>query len=351
MKNCFVSLMLGLVLVFSFLTTGVKAELKWPQALKSGPALRSYLEERSVGAYVAISGEHVYPDTGNSTWVVVPEASGLASAVRNVSLSASFDPQYPDFWTRVQYYDIDGNVTIYGYESVTAEENNGVWTIPTSVTLRVPNYAVALPLPSDEDIYAVCVKIYDSKGQLVGYRNCEIFTAQSGQKYIWYPGWITGDQLALNNQTAELQATVSDGQGGYYTTVVDPSTGSEKVTDSKVELGLNPIIEGREYLAPNQNISVIIASTNSVGINPLYQLPITQSITVTVKAKTSEGEVSVRFWYRRLAQDDKGGDIEWQSSPAGYIHLEPGVYDIWFEWVNFHEVVPQQMWDYYGEKG
>ncbi|MEI6528607.1 MAG: hypothetical protein WCO10_02980 [bacterium] len=331
-----------------FLGTEARAELDWAQALKSGPALRSYLEERSVQAYVGIDGEHVYQSSGNQVWTNVAKAAELREAVRNVRLKVSFDPAYPNFWTRVQYFDKDQNCTIYGIESVTALQKNGVWGIPTSVTLRVPNYTVALPISKDiSDIWNAFVKIYDANGNLVGYRYCEVFTSESGQKYIRYPGWVTGDQLALNGQTAELQIIQPDGAGGYVTTVINPSTGEEKVTASQ-ETSLNPMIEGREYMAPNQNIMATIPSTNSVGVNMLYQLPITQKVTVTVKAKTSEGEVSASFQYRRLKDDNYAGDTEWQTSPTGQKEFEPGVYDIWFEWQDFHEEVYRQMWDYYG---
>lgn len=350
MKKFIAVLLVVLGVGMSLLGTEARADLDWAQALKSGPALRSYLEERSVSAYVGIEGEHVYQSSQNNIWTNVLKSADLGNAVRSIRLGASFDPDYPNFWTRIQYFDLDGNCTIYGIEYVTAEKQNGVWVIPTSVMLRVPNYLVALPLPSGDDIWGAHVKIYDSLGQLIGYRNCHVFTGGSGQRYIQYPGWITGDQLILNGQTADLEILGSDGHGGYTTTVIDPSTGMEKATDG-IETALDPMIEGREYMAPNQNIVVTIPSQNSVGINPVYQLPITQQMVVTIKAKTSEGEVSSSFEYRRLKDDNYPGDTEWQVCPTGQVELTPGVYDIWFEWQIFHEDVYRQMWDYYDGGG
>lgn len=332
-------------LALCLMVAEAKAELNWAQALKSGPALRSYLEERSVTAYLAIDGEHVYPSSSNYAWTNTANATDLRNAVKSITLEASFDPDYPSFWTRVQYYDQDWNVTVYGIEYVTAAQRNGAWVIPNSVTLRVPDYLVALPLPDGNDLWNAYVNIYDSNGQVIGQRNCEVFTAGSGQRYIRYPGWITGDQLAVSGQTAELRLMESDGQGGYSTIVINPSTGEESLAE-ETQATLSPTIEGREYLAANQNIVVVIPSQDSVGINPLYQLPITQTVLVTVKARTSEGEFSPSFQYRRLKDANYSGDTEWRSSPTGQIQLEPGVYDIWFEWVSFHEEIPHQMWDY-----
>ncbi len=346
--------MLGIVVLLGvlFLGTEARGELDWAQALKSGPALRSYLEERSVQAFVGIDGDHVYQSSSNRTWVSVSKSADLRDAVRNVRLHVGFDPVYPSFWTRVQYFDKDQNCTVYGCESVTAQKLNGTWVIPTSVQLRVPDYLVALPIPSDNDDWSASVRIYDSDGNLVGYRNCYIFTAESGQRYIQYPGWITGDQLMLNGQTAEIQIVCGDGQGGYTTTVIDPTIGVEK-PKSEMETSLDPEIVGRKYLAPNQNIVVTIPSQDSIGINPVYQLPITQAVVVTIKAQTSEGEVSSSFQYRRLQDDNHPGDTKWQKLPVGQVEFEPGTYDIWFDWQDFHEDVYRQMWDYYdgGGKG
>jgi hypothetical protein len=334
------------VAVFALVSGSAFAQFEWSQALKSKAALKSYLEERSVSAYVGIDGEHVYPGSGNYGYTNVTKAADLRAAVRGIRLKASFDPAYPNFWTRVQYSDVDGNCTLYGVESVSAQKMNGVWVLPNSVILTVPTYTV-LPLPDDgRDLWQVYTKIYDSVGNLVGWRNCEIFE-RNGHRYIQYPSWITGDQLLLSGQTAEVLITSGDGKGDYGTVVINPSTGTLKPVDTVLST-LNPMIEGREYLAPNQNIDVTIPSLDSVGINPIYQLPITKSVTVTVKAKTSEGEVSPRFQYRRLKDDTYPGDKGWSISPTGTKTLTPGVYDIWFDgWPTFHELEDQQLWDYY----
>ncbi len=345
MKNWFIAL-LGIV-GWLFLATETRADLEWSQALKSGPALRSYLEERSVQAYVSIDGDHVYWATSNWVQTNAANATALRKIVKSIHLRANFDPQYPTFWTRIQYSDVDGNCTVYGAENVTAEKVNGVWVIPRTVNLRVPDYMVPLPIPKGSVVNNAGVRIYDANGNIVGYRNCPVSTAQSGQQYLQYPGWVTGDQLALDGQTAELQMTESDGAGGSFTIVIDPSTGGEKI-QAVVEGSLDPAIVGREYLATNQNILVTIPSQNSVGINPLYQLPISQTVTVTVRAKTSEGEVAPSFQYRRLKDDNGPGDTEWQPSPTGPFTFEPGTYDIWFDgWPQFHEDANHQMWDYY----
>jgi hypothetical protein len=341
MKKLIMSLVVAGIGLFG---SGAMAALDWAQALKSGPALRSYLEERSVSAYVGIDGEHVYQGTGNGVWTNVANASELEGAVRNIHLKVSFDPAYPTFWTRVQYSDVDGNTTIYGIEQVSAKQKNGVWVIPNSVKLRVPDYMVSLPI-TNADIWDAFVKMFGANGDLVGFRRCQVFRSESGQQYLRYPGGITGDQLIKDGQTAELQIIGSDGQGGYTTTVINPTTGEEKVT-AGMETSLSPEIEGRVLMATNQNIYATVQSQNSVGINPYYRLPITQNMSVTVKAKTSEGEVSPSFQYRRLADENGPGDTEWQSHPAGQIELTPGVYHIWFDWINFHEEVTRQMWDY-----
>lgn len=333
------------VAVLALSSVSALAQFEWSQALKSRAALKSYLEERSVSAYVGIDGEHVYPSSSNSVTVCVDKPADLRVAVRGVRARANFDPAYPNFWIRVQYSDADGNCTVYGAESVTATKAGGVWAIPNSVALMIPPYAV-LPLPNDgRDLWQAYTKIYDSDGNLVGWRSCEIFE-QNGHHYLLYPSWITGDQLSLSGKSAELLITGGDGKGNYNTAVINPSTGTLKPVES-ISSTLNPMVEGREYLAPNQSIDVTIRSLKGVGINPIYQLPITQKVTVTIKAKTSEGEVSPRFQYRRLKDDTYPGDKGWTTSPTGTITLLPGVYDIWFEWNSFQEVEDQQLWDYY----
>ncbi len=320
----------------------------WIQPLTSRAAMRSYLVERSTQVYVDTYGDGVLSRSGDSLWLGGTNALDLCATISGQTLNFRVaDGHHDQVNQTVQMYDRDNNSTFIGWKSlILIGQNDGALLVANPEIKIAMADRVSVEVPAD--VKWVNVRTCDENGNQVGGTFCAIFE-RNGRFYLDFPLDAVGDafapgyygELVVQRQTEE----------GYETSLYTLGTGLA-VTTTDVGMTVIPTLEGVTVLAPDSDITEILPSVDGVGVNTLFALTVTVKRDVTIKAKTSEGEVAVGCFIRCLEGEMVSSTAYYITLPATGFALTAGRYHVWFSWASFHEADERGSgWDdYYGDE-
>ena len=354
----FMTIILALVLSFGTTanaagpSTPVTPSISLPNELSmltSKASMRSHQLRQSHHFYMGLYGNRVINDGQNNVWVYDLKPSELIDKVKSQTIKYRVTEPSPVTLT-VQFYNNIGYPTCYGWKNTEAVEdgNGGVVLKENTIQMEVAEESpLEFSVSPNTYLYGISVKIFDKDGNIVKEMSLNIIRQDNGSVWVLYPSAFLGEVLASNGYTAELTIRTYDYDTDKTTTVVyDPASGKQKVGyEGNATVG-EVSIKGVKFLPDNSDVMGVITTTNNIAENVLYKVKLTETKSVTLYCKTSEGAVAKGCTVRRL---DEWGNVvgEEYFTNGSNPDLEPGFYDVWFDWNEGDLIDPSNYYWYY----
>jgi len=284
--------------------------------IASTKALTSYAKERVAQASM-FSGSAGPILPGGKTYVTVTLASQdirqIADLLAKEKLSFRVLKPEVEQYLSASYCDENGLQLFYGSNSYRLEKGvDGTWP--------VPDWAknIKLNLCQEVPIYVPGVNFAYAN---VGGRYVQI---NVWRNYVWFPTSLAGI-------AGQLIIGMMDGGGVSY----DITSGEQSET-VLIEASANVSVDNLVALDDPEVLYSLPTSVGGQGQNPLYQLVISDTRTIPLFGRTSEGELATGVYVRQVGTSE----LMYFDISIGALPFSAGTYDLWFVYPNFGQDEP-----------